>query len=164
MTLYELARDMRDALEALDDCETDEELQHLVDVISAMQDGLTDKADAYIRVMRNIATDCEALDAEIDRLTAMKKRREKTIDRLKDSMLQAMTMAGEDKIVTPLGTWSKRLAPWSAKVTDESKIEDRFLVPQPPKVDKAAILKEFKLTGEVFPGVEFERREYITLR
>ena len=150
MTLYELARDMRDALEALDDCETDEELQHLIDVISATQDGLTDKADAYIRVMRNIATDCEALEAEIDRL--------------KDSMLQAMTMAGEDKIKTPLGTWSKRLAPWSAKVTDESKIEDRFLVPQPPKVDKAAILKEFKLTGEVFPGVEFERREYITLR
>ena len=104
MTLYELARDMRDALDALDDCETDEELQHLIDVISATQDGLTDKADAYIRVMRNIATDCEALDAEIDRLTAMKKRREKTIDRLKDNMLQAMTMAGEDKIKTPLGT------------------------------------------------------------
>lgn len=164
MTLYELARDMRDALEALDDCETDEELQHLIDVISATQDGLTDKADAYIRVMRNIATDCEALDAEIDRLTAMKKRREKTIDRLKDNMLQAMTMAGEDKIKTPLGTWSKRLAPWSVTITDETQIEDRFLVPQPPKIDKAAMLREFKKTGEVFPGAEFDQRTYVTLR
>ena len=162
--MYALAQDMREAIDALDDCETDDEVQHLVDVISEMQNDITNKADAYIKVMRNMASDCEALETEIDRLTAMKKRREKAIERLKDNMLFAMTLAGEDKIKTPLGTWTKRLAPWAIKVTDESKVEDRFLVPQPPKIDKAAMLREFKRTGECFPGVEFDQREYVMLR
>lgn len=164
MTLYDMARDMRDALGALDDCESDEEIQRLVDLVSAMQDGIAEKAEAYVKVMRNMTTDIEALDAEIDRLKAMKQRREKAVDRLKESMRSAMLTAGMDKVNTPLGTWSRRMSPWSVTVVDEGQIEDRFLVPQPPKINKAAMLDEFKKTGEIFPGVEISKREYVTFR
>ena len=163
-TLYDLAADLRALYDALDECETDEQADALMDEAIVAGENLRDKAEGYVMLMRNLQTDADALDAEIKRLQARKTRRENAVDRLKNRMLYAMQTVGADKIETPLGKWTRRMAPWSVTVTDEAQVDDRFKVPQPPKIDKRAILDEFKQTGEAFDGCEFTQREYVMFR
>lgn len=163
-TLYELAFNLRDIVDTLDDCEDDAQITNFCEKMEEATADLTDKAEAYVKVMRNLETDIDAVKAEIDRLKGLKERREKVIERLKENLRQCMGIAGLKRIETPLGTWSTRMSPWSVTIIDEEAVDDRFKVPQPPKVSKNAILDEFKVTGEVFPGVEISKREYVMFR
>lgn len=163
-TMYELTTAYRDLLDALDTCENDDEAQDIINAVGQIEDDIMAKGDAYTRIVRNLTSDVEALDAEIKRLEAKKKRTAAAIDRLKDNLKQAMSAANIDKIKTPIGTWSKRLGPWSVQIVDENAVPDRFKVPQPPKISKAAIRDEFEQTGECFPGCEFQKREIVMLR
>lgn len=163
-TLYDIALELRDILDTLDECETDVEIEHIMDMANAVESDLSRKAEQYVRVMRNYQTDIDALKAEKERLDKMMKRREHAIERMKEYIRAAMTTAGVDKVETPLGKWSRRMAPWSATVLDESKVPDVFKIPQPPKIDKAALLREFKATGELFDGVEFNQKEYVMFK
>ena len=47
---------------------------------------------------------------------------------------------------------------------DADKIPERFLIPQPPKVDARAILDEHKQTGELFDFCEIVRRSGVRFR
>lgn len=163
-TMYELTTAYRELMDALDTCETDDEAQDIINAVGQIEDDIMAKGDAYTRIVRNLTSDVEALDAEIKRLEAKKKRTAAAIDRLKDNLKQAMSAANIDKIKTPIGTWSKRLGPWSVQIVDEDAVPERFKVPQPPKIDKAAIRDEFKQTGECLPGCEFQKREIVMLR
>ena len=163
-SIYELTTAYRDLMDALDGCETDEEAQDIINAVGQIENDIMAKGDAYTRIVRNLTSDVEALDAEIKRLEAKKKRTSAAIERLKDNLKQAMSAANIDKIKTPIGTWSKRLGPWSVQIEDEDAVPDRFKVPQPPKISKTAILDEFKQTGECLPGCEFQKREIVMLR
>lgn len=163
-TLYQLSDELRVYLDAIDECEDDEAVKELMDKACAAGESISGKGEAYVKVMRNLQTDIDAIKAEKTRLDAMQKRREKAIERLKDNILTAMNVAELNRIETPLGIWSRRTAPWSVTIEDETKVEERFLIPQPPKIDKKAILDEFRQTGEVFSGCEFSQREYVAFR
>lgn len=163
-TLYELAATYRNLIDALNDADTDEEVQHIVDLIGEADADIAAKGEAYTRIVRNLSSDIDAMDGEIKRLQNRKKRTENAIDRLKENLKFAMNAADMDKIKTPLGTWSKRLGPWSVQIVDEAAVPERFKEPQPPKISKTAILDEFKQTGECFDGCEFNKREIVMLR
>ncbi|MBR0463474.1 MAG: siphovirus Gp157 family protein [Clostridia bacterium] len=164
MTLYELAADLRDLYEALDECETDEQVNELMDAAVTLGENIRDKAEGYVKLMRTMQTDADALDSEIKRLQQRKKRREDAVERLKARMLDAMRLAEVEKIETPLGKWSRRFAPWSVTITDPEEVPDIYLIPQPPTIDKRQILSDFKRTGEALPGCEFQQREYVSFR
>ena len=163
-TLYELAYNVRDIIDALDNCDTDEEIQHLMKQFEAACSGLSEKAETYVKVMRNMQTDIDAVKSEVERLKQVRERREKVIERMKDNLRQSMDIAGVNKIQTTLGTWTTRMSPWSVEILDENVIDDRFKLPQPPKVSKKLILDEFNKTGEIFPGVEISKREYVMFK
>ena len=163
-TLYELSAELSDILDRLDECDDDAKVEELIDEAYAAGSNLRSKAENYVRFMRNMQTDIDVIDSEIQRLKGMKERREKAIDRLKYNMLHAMRDANLDKIETPLGNWSMRTAPWSVTIEDEDRVPERFKIPQPPKIDKKAILDEFKKTYEVIGGCDFAQREYVAFR
>ena len=163
-TLYQLSDELRVYLDAIDECEDDEAIRELMDKACSIGESISGKGEAYIKVMRNLQTDIDAVKAEKARLDAMQKRREKAVERLKENILAAMNVAELNRIETPLGIWSRRTAPWSVEIEDETKVDARFLIPQPPKIDKKAILDEFKKTGEVLPGCEFSQRDYVAFR
>jgi hypothetical protein len=52
----------------------------------------------------------------------------------------------------------------SCDVTDPDKVPERFHVKQPDKIDKAAMIREHKATGEVLDGAEFVQRVGILFR
>ena len=71
--------------------------------------------------------------------------------RIRNAIHDAMARAGMPKVAGPLHTLSIRKGAQSVVLTDEAELPERFVVPQPPKPDKAAI-KAALQAGEAIPG------------
>lgn len=84
-------------------------------------------------------------------LNARKARFERQADNIRSAMLSAMTMAGLVKAERPMATVSIAKTAPKAIVTNEADIPSKFWEPQPPKLDKAELLRALK-DKENVPG------------
>ena len=163
-SLYEIGAEYAGFLDAYANAQNEEEaaeiLQSLVDIHGEM----TEKAENYIRVIKNVQSDVDGYKAEAKRLTKKATAGENLIERLKNAMLDAMKMTDTSTIKTSVGKWALSLNPMSCNVTDPDKVPERFHVPQPDKIDKAAMIREHKATGELFDGAEFTQELGIRFR
>jgi hypothetical protein len=105
MNLYEITRE---ALELASLLETDELTPELEVALLINQDQLQAKAGNYAKVIANIQSDADAIDAEIKRLKAMKDIKDRAVNRLKEALREAMMVSGIDKIESPLFKLSLR--------------------------------------------------------
>ncbi|WNM55269.1 Gam-like end protection [Staphylococcus phage S-CoN_Ph27] len=78
---------MRQVFEAISSGEDD---QVYLDTLQSINDSIEDKADGYMRIIKNLEGDNEALDKEIKRLQARKKTNANGIKRMKESLQLAM--------------------------------------------------------------------------
>ena len=163
MKLYELTGEYIQLMQMLEDASVEDESE-IVAAMEAVAGDIEDKADAYARMMKNLLGDIDALEQEekrlYDRRTALKNR----VDRLKAAIQNAMELTGTKKLKTSIGNWSIQKNPLSVSAVDVEKIPARFLIEQPPKVDRRAILEEFKQTGELFDGVTITQGESVRFR
>jgi hypothetical protein len=111
-----------------------------------------------------VSAEAQAFRDEAKRLTKKAVAGENLVERLKQAVLENMKVTGHKKIPTSIGAWSTQLNPMSCDVTDPDKIPERFHVKQPDKIDKAAMIREHKATGEVFDGAEFVQTVGIRFR
>jgi hypothetical protein len=135
-------------------------LQSLVD----NHGDIEEKAEAYARVIRNVSAEAQAFRDEAKRLTKKAVAGENLVERLKQAVLDNMKVTGQKKIPTSIGAWSTQLNPMSCDVTDPDKVPERFHVKQPDKIDKAAMIREHKATGEIFDGAKFTQELGIRFR
>jgi seryl-tRNA synthetase len=105
MNLYEITRE---ALELASLLETDELTPELEAALHINQFQLQEKAANYAKVITNIQSDSDAIDAEIKRLKAMKDAKDRAVNRLKEALREAMMVSGIDKIEAPLFKLSLR--------------------------------------------------------
>ena len=105
MKLYEITRE---ALELASLLETDELTPELEASLLINQDQLQAKAGNYAKVITNIQSDSDAIDAEIKRLKAIKDTKDRAVNRLKEALREAMMVSGIDKIESPLFKLSLR--------------------------------------------------------
>ena len=154
-SLYLLTEIYNELLGLLDECQTPEEASGIIEQIAQVNESIGDKAEAYARIIQNKQRESEGYDAEIKRMQARKKTADNLIERLRAQLLTAMQEAGASKISTSIGAWSVRRNPESVAIVDAALIPVEFLEPQPAKIDKRAMLKAHRETGEIFPGVEF---------
>lgn len=137
-------------LAALGDDAQDDDLAH------DMIEGETDFFEAVERVLSEI-DECEILTAGIkdmqkrlsDRLARVSGR----ADRLRGLIDQAFQMAEIKSHKFASATISTKAVPRKLIVTDESQIPARFYKPQPPKLDRKALLDAIK-AGEAVPGAD----------
>jgi len=99
MNLYEITRE---AMELASLLETEELTPELEQALVINQDQLQAKANNYAKVIVNIQSDADAIDAEIKRLKAMKESKERAITRLKEAVKNAMLVSSIEKIESPL--------------------------------------------------------------
>lgn len=163
-TLYELSQEYADLVDALDNAETEEEVDALCEALKAVDGDLTAKADIYARIYRNEVAIAEAHKAEKWRQEKYQGLHEKAAERMKQAMLDAMTLTGIDKIPTSVGKWSKVLNPPACKVLNPDLIPANYHIPQPDKIDTRAILAAHKETGVVPSGCEITRATRAQLR
>lgn len=105
MNLYEITREAQELAFLL---ETDELTPELEAALIINQDQLQSKAGNYAKVITNIQSDSDAIDAEIKRLKAMKDTKDRSVNRLKEALREAMLVSGIDKIESSLFKLSLR--------------------------------------------------------
>jgi uncharacterized coiled-coil DUF342 family protein len=105
MNLYEITREAQELASLL---ETEELTPELEAALVINQDQLQNKAGNYAKVITNIQSDSDAIDAEIKRLKAMKETKDRALNRLKEALREAMLVSGLDKIESSLFKLSLR--------------------------------------------------------
>ena len=163
-SLYEISAEYAELLEAYNRAETEEEaaevLQSLVDVHGAMEE----KAEAYIRVIKNVQSDVDGYKAEAKRLTAKARAGENLIERLKNAMLDAMQTTGTKQIATSIGRWATQMNPVSCEVVDVDRVPMEYHIRQEDKIDRKGLIEHYKATGEIIDGVEFKQEMGVRFR
>lgn len=158
--LYELTDAYAGLVAQLEDCESEDEMIAIIADIDNVTQDITAKAEAYARIRLNLKATAEEMaarakifKAEADRLSAKAKSAENNIKRLNDYLLYAMEIAGLKQITTDIGKFYTQKTT-KVEVLDAWQVPEQFTTPQPPQVDKLAIQRAVKETGEILPGIE----------
>ena len=163
-SLYELSSAYASLIDTYDGADTDEEREEVLALLANAEGDITDKAEAYARIIRNKEAEAKSFKDEADRLTARRRAAENMVKRLKAAMLDAMKLTGQTEIPTQIGKWKIQMNPWSCEVRDIDDVPMEFHVHQPDTADKKAMLDYFKKTWEIIPGVEFKQETGVRFR
>lgn len=148
LSLYEIEKNQIQVIEELieNGGELTPELEELLKINS---ENLTTKGTNYGFIIKQLTSECGIIDAEIDRLSDLKKSRTKSIEKLKSSLTMAMQLFGVDKIESPVLKISFR-ASESVEIDDVDSIPAEYMVTktttQPDKVKLKAAIKAGQLT------------------
>jgi len=119
-------------------------------------EGITDLHEIIAAIIRSALID-EALQAGLhSRLDDMKQRLSRLAERgakMRQLALEAMNEVGLTKLEQPDFTASARAGSPALVVIAEEKIPQIYWLPQPPKLDRQAILAELKRGIEI-PGTQ----------
>ena len=161
MTLYELSDDYMNLLTMAEDPDIDPEA--FADTLAGIEGAIEDKADGYAKVIRTLEGDAAACDAEAKRLRNKKQIIENNIKRMKSALQYAMESTGKTKFKTALFSFNIQKNSYSVSILDESKIPDKYLIPQEPQVDKRAIVTDLK-GGEQYSWAELVQTKSLRIR
>lgn len=101
LTIYQIEQNYKQLAEQLID--NDGELTtELAEQLAITEEQLQNKSVAYSFVIKQMDADIDIIDAEIKRLQAAKKQREKATEYLKDRIKHAMDLFSIEEIKTPL--------------------------------------------------------------
>ena len=142
MNLYEITA-LQQAAEQEEDEEIKQDLQELIAI------ELEKKSNNIIYAIKNLESNNVAIDAEIERLKAIKERNVKNVDSIKNHILNFMKTNSIDKIQTELATFSTRKSK-STQIDNIEIIPGEFItVKQTFQPDKTAIKKAIEAGKEV---------------
>ena len=154
-SMYELTTSMQ-AVQALA-----EQGEDVTDTLLSLEGDIEVKAENTNHIIKMKAYDNTAIDAEIDRLTKIKKANENTIERLKNGIENMMIALNKSEIKTPLfsAKWVKN--PPKVIIDDEKKVPAKYLtiVPMEFVVQKKELAKFLKTGVKVeYAHIEQEKR------
>lgn len=98
-SLFEITQEVIELASLLEEGEITPELEER---LSIRKEELEEKAINYGKVIKSIDADVKTIDNELARLSALKESKVKTIDRIKESLSNAMKLFHVAKIETPL--------------------------------------------------------------
>jgi Siphovirus Gp157 len=154
--LYQLSGEYNALMHKLDSLDLD--AQTIADTIesSGLTDAIEIKAQGVEMVARQAVQYVPSIDAEIERLQALKAQRERVAKGLRDYLKSCMESAQIEKITCPYFTISIAKNPPAVDVFDVLSIPSQYMVtpePKPPVAapDKKAIAAALK-AGEEVPG------------
>ena len=143
-SLYELTGQMEYLKGLLEDPEVEEQV--VLETMESVEFEIEEKAEGYGKIIRMLQTEVDAIDAEVDRLSARKKALTNNVNRLKSSLFESMRVLDMRKIKTPLFSFHIQKNP--ATVDIVGKVPKKYLIAQEPKVDKKAIIEYVKAHGD----------------
>ena len=162
--LFEIEKEYRELAQQIIDAEG-ELSPELEEQLAINQQQLETKGRAYGYVIKERQYDNDILDAEIARLTAIKKRNTRTIDKLKETLRNSMEVFGVEEIKSP----TLKICFLKSKAvvfTDTNEIPAIYKstkVVETESIDKKAI-KEAIERGELVSGAELEIRKNVQVK
>jgi hypothetical protein len=165
-TLYELADEYTELMEAVQACDDIVELQPLLDRLNEADSEFIAKVDSIAALVNWCAHMAHMAEAERQRLAGRKFVFERKADRLKQYIQECMTAKGCDKVTGQRFTVGSRACPPSVEVMEQMAVPQSYLRTKTSvEVDKAKILDEYKATGSVPAGVRvLTDKKTVTIR
>lgn len=142
MTLYELTGDFQTLYEMADDPDVDEQVW--LDTIEGIDGAIEDKADGYAKVIKDLIANADAIKAERERMDSRENALRNKADTLKKALQTSMEITGKTKFKTTLFSFGIQKNAPSLKISEGAQVPDEYLIPQPPKVDKASMKEAAK--------------------
>lgn len=145
----------KEAMELANILQEEEFTPEIEKALAINQKELQTKAIDYAYVIKSFESDVTAIDEELKRLDALKKANKNAIERLKESVENAMQIYSIEKVETPTMKLSLRNYPTTEILMDEL-IDDKFKKERVTiSIDKAAIKKAIQ-SGETVEGATVE--------
>ena len=152
LSLYNITNKFVEIMDRAEEGElTEQEYNELGEEL-ALQ--LQKKSGSIIGYVQNEISLIDAIDIQIKRLQEFKKSKQNNLDRFKQYVKGNMERLGITKVETELGVISIAKSPMSVEIENEDEVPAEFKQEIiTTKIDKTAIKKYFKETGEIIPGV-----------
>lgn len=141
-TLYQITGDVLTLQEMLESDEYDEEVINTT-LESVMYD-LDDKADDYVKVIRNMEARVDAISNEQERLAASKKVLKNGIQRMKDAIKNSMEVTGKKKAGNIFTISLRNNAKQLPKNITYKDVPEEYWKPIDPEVDRKKLLADVK--------------------
>ncbi|WP_430534447.1 siphovirus Gp157 family protein [Listeria rocourtiae] len=158
MKLYELGNNYQRVI----DLAATTEAETLNDTLDAIKESIDMKAENIAKVIKTLEAEEAGLDTEIKRMATRKTTISNGIKGLKYYLQTELEKIGTDKIEGQHFTIAIQKNNPSARIEDESKLVD-YLVEQPKKIDKKALLVDLKAGIEV-DGAELYQGRSLRIR
>lgn len=156
LSLYNITNKFIEIMDKVTEGELTEEEYNELEKELAVE--LQNKSSNIIGYIQNIESFINAVKDEEIRLAEMKKTAEKKLTKFKEYVKENMERLDLTDISTSLGNLKIAKNPISVEIDDEEKIPGEFKnIEMKIKVDKTAIKKHFKETGEIVPGTKIIR-------
>ena len=154
-SLFNITAEAQAIASALEEGELSPEMKT---ALSINQNELQEKAINYAYVIKTVESDISTIDEEIKRLQALKKAKSNAIDRMKEAVVNAMSIYGLEKVETPtlklsirrsesvevLDNLDERYTTTKVTVTPD-KIRIKNAIKAGEKVDGARIVENYSL-------------------
>lgn len=160
-TMYELTADYLAVLAMATDGETPPDA--IADTLEAIGGEIEIKAENSAVIMQELNAEAAKLDAEIKRLTARKNALETNAGAIKQRVYNAMKSTKKEKFKTTLFSFSIKKNPPKLVIDNETKIPKKYFIPQPAKIDNAAIKAELT-AGKKCKYAHIEQGESLTIK
>ena len=142
---------------------TDEVMEDL----AIRRENFSHKAEAYAKFILKLESESDQAAAEIKRIQAIKKAKDKTVERLRENLLAALMLFGQEdskgvkRFETTLAKLSTRKSV-SVEILDEAIIPNEFWVVK-KEVSKSTISQAIKDGSEV-PGAQMRENIGLSIR
>ena len=151
LSLYHISTAFNEAM--LSEELTEEERETALNVLT---DLIKQKSEEVIGLEKNMEYVIQAMKAEEDRIKANRKSLENKLERYKSYLMSCMNKLETDTIETPRGTIKMAVNPMSVEIENEEIVPNKYKKQVvETKIDKDAIKRDFKNTGELIEGVRF---------
>lgn len=161
MTLYEI----KEQYKIIDKFIEDENIgrETFKEALNQIEGSLEDKAENYVKVIRNYLGEAEAIKNEEKRLYERRKALENHADRIKTTLDETLRELNIKDMKAGIFSIKYQNNPPSLEVIDLDSIPEIYKLPQEIKVDKKAILQDIK-AGLIVGGVEVKILESLRIR
>lgn len=139
----------------------------IIEELAIRRENFQYKAEAYAKFILKLESEADQAAAEIKRIQALKKAKENTVLRLRESLLAALMVFTEEdakgirRYETPLAKLSTRKSQ-AVEVLDEQLIPADFWVIK-KEVSKSTISQAIK-DGEEVPGAQLKENVSLSIR
>jgi hypothetical protein len=141
--IYEIPAAYEDLYEAF--CNEEITETQFDEAVDALGEDLMANVEGFCKVIKTALAEADAAKTEKDRLDTYEKTRRNKAKRLMSYVKHHMDVLGVKKV--PAGLFvaaiHKNSQP-SVVISDEAKLPEKYLVPQPPRPNKGMILDDWK--------------------
>ena len=161
MTLYELTGQILELQELMEDDVYEPEL--INDTMESVMYDFQNKADDYVKLIKNIEAQIFALDEEAKRLKARQDKMKNKVKMLKDKLVTAMVATGTRKLQGTVGTLSlRRSTKIPSELTWENVPQEYVKTEVKKSIDKVSLTSAIK-EGKV-EGIELEETNSLLIK